>query len=200
MAVEEGSCGLLKGFILWRPWTSIHPFHDKLVCWTDLVGLSFPHVRAKRNVSFMKRYSSNKAFWFRKTNKLITCLFVYLFGRGQILPPSSSELPPEPPTLMAFLNSSSNFTLFRQYALVRNLSLSCQNSSLSFFSQCDLVCVCVSSQMYNLSDVQSATDFTLLLPTDDAIRQHLNRTNSSLLVGPDDGSQCCPAGPPLWSK
>lgn len=146
----------------------------------------------------MKKYSSNKAFWFRKTNELITCLFVYLFGRGQILPPSSSELPPEPPTLMAFLNSSSNFTLFRQYALVRNLSLSCQNSSLSFFSQCDLVCVCVSSQMYNLSDVQlSATDFTLLLPTDDAIRQHLNRTNSSLLVGPDDGSQCCPASPPL---
>lgn len=116
---------------------------SKLVCWTDLVGLSFPHVWAKRNVSFMKKYSSNKAFWFRKTNKLITCLFVYLFGRGQILPPSSSELPPEPPTLMAFLNSSSNFTLFRQYALVRNLSLSCQNSSLSFFSQCDLVCVCV---------------------------------------------------------
>lgn len=151
MALEEGSCGLLKGFILWRPWTSIHPFHDKLVCWTDLVGLSFPHVWAKRNVSFMKKYSSNKAFWFRKTNKLITCLFVYLFGRGQILPPSSSELPPEPPTLMAFLNSSSNFTLFRQYALVRNLSLSCQNSSLSFFSQCDLVCVCVCF----FTDVQS---------------------------------------------
>ncbi|XP_044021475.1 stabilin-1 isoform X3 [Siniperca chuatsi] len=76
----------------------------------------------------------------------------YIHIIDQILTPPHSELPPEPPTLMAFLNSSSDFTLFRQYAL-----------------------------MYNLSEVLGVFDFTLLLPTDDAIRQHLNRTNSSIL-------------------
>ncbi|XP_054473785.1 stabilin-1 [Anoplopoma fimbria] len=76
----------------------------------------------------------------------------YIHIIDQVLAPSSSDLPPEPPTLMAFLNSSSTFTLFRQYAL-----------------------------MYNLSDDLGVFDFTLLLPTDDAIRQHLSRTNSSLL-------------------
>ncbi|XP_076599998.1 stabilin-1 [Chaetodon auriga] len=76
----------------------------------------------------------------------------YIHIINQVLTPSRSVLPPEPPTLMAFLNSSSNFTLFRQYAL-----------------------------MYNLSVHLSEADFTLLLPTDDAIRQHLSRTNSSLL-------------------
>lgn len=63
------------------------------------------------------------------------------------------------------------------------------------FVQCDLAFV--SSQMYNLSNELSAAEFTLLLPTDDAIRQHLSRTNSSLLVGPDDGA--CAALPVLHS-
>ncbi|XP_071349438.1 stabilin-1 [Trachinotus anak] len=76
----------------------------------------------------------------------------YLHIIDRILAPPRSDLPPEPPTLMAFLNSSSNFTLFRQYAL-----------------------------MYNLSEDLSMFDFTLLLPTDAAIKQHLSRTNSSLL-------------------
>ncbi|KAM9361358.1 stabilin-1 [Symphorus nematophorus] len=76
----------------------------------------------------------------------------YIHIIDQILAPPLSDLPPEPPTLMAFLNSSSNFTLFRQHAL-----------------------------MYNLSEEIAATEFTLLLPTDDAIRQHLSKTNSSLL-------------------
>uniref|UniRef100_A0A3Q1H6B8 Stabilin 1 n=1 Tax=Anabas testudineus TaxID=64144 RepID=A0A3Q1H6B8_ANATE len=71
---------------------------------------------------------------------------------GGVLYPPLSDLPPEPLTLMAFLSSSSNFTLFRQYAL-----------------------------MYNLSGNLTTTDFTLLLPTDDAIRQHLSNTNSSIL-------------------
>ncbi|KAF3856732.1 hypothetical protein F7725_017455 [Dissostichus mawsoni] len=71
-----------------------------------------------------------------------------------ILAPSLSDLPPEPPTLMEFLNSSSNFTLFRQYALMYNLSQ-------KLHSCCQ--------------------QFTLLLPTDDAIRQHLSATNSSLM-------------------
>uniref|UniRef100_A0A3B4H8E6 Stabilin 1 n=1 Tax=Pundamilia nyererei TaxID=303518 RepID=A0A3B4H8E6_9CICH len=69
----------------------------------------------------------------------------------QILAPPLSDLPPEPPTLMAFLNSSSNFTLFREYVLMYNLSS-------------------------NLTE-----SFTLLLPTDEAIRQHLSRTNTSIL-------------------
>uniref|UniRef100_A0A672IHS7 Stabilin 1 n=1 Tax=Salarias fasciatus TaxID=181472 RepID=A0A672IHS7_SALFA len=37
---------------------------------------------------------------------------------GQILMLPRSDLPPDPPTLMAFLNTSSNFTLFREYAQV----------------------------------------------------------------------------------
>ncbi|KAI3369756.1 hypothetical protein L3Q82_024579, partial [Scortum barcoo] len=69
-----------------------------------------------------------------------------------VLAPSRSDLPPEPSSLMAFLNSSSSFTLFRQYFL-----------------------------MYNLSEELKEVDFTLLLPTDDAIREHLSKTNSSVL-------------------
>lgn len=78
----------------------------------------------------------------------------YIHIIDHILAPSLSDLPPEPPTLMAFLNSSSNFTLFRQYALMYNLSQ-------KLHSCCQ--------------------QFTLLLPTDDAIRQHLSATNSSLM-------------------
>lgn len=39
--------------------------------------------------------------------------------------------------------------------------------------------------MYNLSGNLTISDFTLLLPTDDAIRQYFSRTNSSTLVGSD---------------
>lgn len=115
----------------------------------------------------------------------------------QVLYPPLSDLPPEPPTLVAFLNSSSSFTLFRQYALVRYLFICHVLVSkshfyvivLNYFNIC--VCVilkllnCVFSQMYNLSGNLSTSDFTVLLPTDDAIRQYLSRTNSSILVGPD---------------
>ncbi|KAM3621837.1 uncharacterized protein V6R79_016723 [Siganus canaliculatus] len=76
----------------------------------------------------------------------------YIHIIDQTLAPPTSDLPPEPPTLMSLLNSSSNFTLFRQYA-----------------------------QMFNLSSLLDDSDFTLLLPTDDAVRQHLITTNSSLL-------------------
>ena len=44
--------------------------------------------------------------------------------------------------------------------------------------------VCVSLQMYNLSNELASSDFTLLLPTDEAVQKYLSRTNSSLLVGP----------------
>ncbi|XP_072237543.1 stabilin-1 [Leuresthes tenuis] len=76
----------------------------------------------------------------------------YIHIVNQVLTPSSSDLPPEPPTLMAFLNSSSDFALFRHYAL-----------------------------MYNLSERLGNVDFTILLPTDEAVRKHLSRTNSSVL-------------------
>ncbi|XP_034020839.1 stabilin-1 [Thalassophryne amazonica] len=76
----------------------------------------------------------------------------YIHIIDQVLFPPHSDLPPDPLTLMAFLNVSSNFTLFREYAL-----------------------------MYNLSEELSVLEFTLLLPTDDAIRKHLSRTNSTLL-------------------
>ncbi|XP_061796458.2 stabilin-1 isoform X2 [Nerophis lumbriciformis] len=76
--------------------------------------------------------------------------FIHIIDR--ILPPSRSDIPPEPPSLMAFLNSSPGFSLFREYAL-----------------------------MYNLSEDVNLTDFTLLLPTNEAIHQHLHETNSSQL-------------------
>ncbi|XP_047195245.1 stabilin-1 [Hippoglossus stenolepis] len=76
----------------------------------------------------------------------------YIHIIDQVLAPPLSGLPPEPPPLMGFLNSSSNFTLFRQYAL-----------------------------MYNLSESLHKADNTILMPTDDAIRQHLSKTNSSVL-------------------
>ncbi|KAJ3603397.1 hypothetical protein NHX12_031139, partial [Muraenolepis orangiensis] len=71
----------------------------------------------------------------------------------EILAPPLSDLPPDPPTLMAFLNSSSNFTFFRRYAM-----------------------------LYNLTEDLKTSEFTLLLPTDDAVRRHLSSTNSTLLV------------------
>ncbi|XP_036007655.1 stabilin-1 [Fundulus heteroclitus] len=76
----------------------------------------------------------------------------YIHVINRVLTPPRSALPPEPPSVMAFLNSSSSFTLFRRYALT-----------------------------YNLSGHLGQLDFTLLLPTDEAVRNHLSRTNSSVL-------------------
>ncbi|XP_041639647.1 stabilin-1 isoform X2 [Cheilinus undulatus] len=76
----------------------------------------------------------------------------YIHVIDKVLAPPISDIPPDPPSLMEFLNTTSNFTLFRQYAEIYNLSM-------------------------DIKDV----GFTVLLPTDDAIRQHLNRTNSSTL-------------------
>ncbi|XP_029989348.1 stabilin-1 isoform X2 [Sphaeramia orbicularis] len=76
----------------------------------------------------------------------------YIHIIDQILAPPLSDVPPEPPNLMDFLNSTSNFTLFRQFAL-----------------------------MFNLSGDLGGSDFTLLLPIDEAVRKHLSSTNSSVL-------------------
>uniref|UniRef100_A0A3B5PT61 Stabilin 1 n=1 Tax=Xiphophorus maculatus TaxID=8083 RepID=A0A3B5PT61_XIPMA len=78
-----------------------------------------------------------------------------LVSLALVLLPARSGLPPEPPTLMAFLNSSSSFSLFRRAALI-----------------------------YNLTDRLADEEFTLLLPTDEAVTNHLSGTNSSVLVGP----------------
>lgn len=51
----------------------------------------------------------------------------------QVMYPPLSDLPPEPPTLIGFLNSSSSFTLFRQYALVRYLFICHVLVSISCF-------------------------------------------------------------------
>ncbi|XP_077459834.1 stabilin-1 isoform X3 [Stigmatopora argus] len=70
----------------------------------------------------------------------------------KVLLPEKSTLPPEPPVLATFLESSPDFSLFRQYALT-----------------------------YNLSAALGQADFTLLLPTDDAIRRHLSESNATQL-------------------
>ncbi|XP_056462964.1 stabilin-1 isoform X1 [Gadus chalcogrammus] len=74
----------------------------------------------------------------------------YIHIINGLLAPPLSDLSPYPPTLMGFLNSSSNFTLFRYYVLLYKLE-------------------------------EGKNDFTLLLPTDDAVRRHLSSTNSTLL-------------------
>lgn len=46
--------------------------------------------------------------------------------------------------------------------------------------------VCVSLQMYNLSsESRLRYDYTILAPTDDAIREYLSETNKTLLVRAD---------------
>lgn len=104
---------------------------------------------------------------------------------AQSLTPPLSELPPEPPTLLAFLNSSSNFTLFRRYVLVR-CACALQSPGLVYAVTFISVPICVFLQTYNLSDELASSDFTLLLPTDEAVRKYLSRTNTSTLVGPDE--------------
>lgn len=75
--------------------------------------------------------------------------FIHIMDKA--LPPSLSEIPPDPPTLMDFLNTTTNFTLFRNYA-----------------------------QLYNLSG-ELRSSFTLLLPTDQAIREYMQKNNLTAL-------------------
>lgn len=70
----------------------------------------------------------------------------------QVLAPALTEMPPDPPVLMDFLNTTStNFSLFRDYA-----------------------------QLYNLSG-ELETSYTLLLPTNQAIREYFQKSNSTEL-------------------
>lgn len=82
-------------------------------------------------------------------NRLAINGFIHIVD--QVLPPALTEIPPDPPTLMGFLNTTTNFSLFRHYALMYNLS---------------------GEEMYF---------FTVLLPTDQAIREYLQKSNSTEL-------------------
>ncbi|KAJ8258317.1 hypothetical protein COCON_G00173290 [Conger conger] len=76
----------------------------------------------------------------------------YIHIINQVLKPPLSDIPPLPPTLMEFLNGTSAFSLFRRAALAYNLT----------------------GNIYN-------KDYTVLLPTDEAIKEHLQATNSTEL-------------------
>lgn len=126
----------------------------------------------------------------KKKENLFVCLFVCLWsgpGPLPLRPPPRAPHTDGVPELLRQLHPVQTVRSGRSGPSVRTQP--CQ------FVRCDLVFV--SSQMYNLSNELSAAEFTLLLPTDDAIRQHLSRTNSSLLVGPDDGA--CATLPVLHS-
>ncbi|KAG7478130.1 hypothetical protein MATL_G00077190 [Megalops atlanticus] len=76
----------------------------------------------------------------------------YIHIIDKVLRPPLSDFPPPPPSLMDFLNRTPMFSLFRRAA-----------------------------QLYNLTDIIKSQKYTLLIPTDEAIKEHLNRTNSTEL-------------------
>ncbi|KAJ8259878.1 hypothetical protein GJAV_G00174480 [Gymnothorax javanicus] len=76
----------------------------------------------------------------------------YIHVIDKVLKPPLSDIPPLPPTLMEFLNHTPSFSLFRQAALA-----------------------------YNLTGSIAGIDYTILMPTDEAIKEHLQRTNSTQL-------------------
>ncbi|KAG7472881.1 hypothetical protein MATL_G00113920 [Megalops atlanticus] len=77
----------------------------------------------------------------------------YLHVIDKILLPPVSSLPPPPLTLMGFLNHAPAFSLFRQAFLLYNVTAL-------------------------MADMKK---FTLLLPSDKAIKEHFSRTNSTEL-------------------
>ncbi|KAJ8333358.1 hypothetical protein SKAU_G00422540 [Synaphobranchus kaupii] len=76
--------------------------------------------------------------------------FIHIIDKA--LFPPLSHVPPLPPTLGEYLNSTPTFSLFNQALL-----------------------------LYNLTDEIKAKETTILLPTDQAVMDHLNRTNSTEL-------------------
>uniref|UniRef100_A0A3B3BDQ0 Stabilin 1 n=1 Tax=Oryzias melastigma TaxID=30732 RepID=A0A3B3BDQ0_ORYME len=101
---------------------------------------------------------------------LVVCVpDVCLVGCVQILAPPSSDLPPEPPTLMAFLNSSSNFTLFRKYALVRLCSEPGDRATHHIYGK-NHVCASLAGSGYG-NDLESLSFLRLQSP--DVFRYHI---------------------------
>ncbi|XP_052382111.1 stabilin-1 isoform X3 [Oncorhynchus keta] len=76
----------------------------------------------------------------------------YIHIINTVLFPPLSDIPPEPPGLMQFLNTTPTFSLFTQAAL-----------------------------LYNLTEEIGVYDYTLLLPHDAAVRDYLSQTNSTQL-------------------
>ncbi|RXN30465.1 stabilin-1-like protein [Labeo rohita] len=69
-----------------------------------------------------------------------------------ILRPPLSDFPPPPPSLMTLLNNTPEFSLFRQAAL-----------------------------LYNLENSIPTRDYTILIPSDNAIQEYLKKTNLTQL-------------------
>uniref|UniRef100_A0A4W5Q876 Stabilin 1 n=1 Tax=Hucho hucho TaxID=62062 RepID=A0A4W5Q876_9TELE len=83
----------------------------------------------------------------------IPCINGFIHIIDRVMFPSLSDIPPEPPGLMQFLNTTPSVSLFTQAAL-----------------------------LYNLTEEIGVYDYTLLLPHDAAVRDYLSQTNSTQLV------------------
>ncbi|KAG9337058.1 hypothetical protein JZ751_029826 [Albula glossodonta] len=81
----------------------------------------------------------------------------YIHVIDQVLTPHLSDIPALPPTLMQLLNSTPSFSLFRKAAMA-----------------------------YNLSESIGRKEYTVFIPTDGAIKEHLKMTNTTEL-----DSACC---------
>ncbi|XP_060766911.1 stabilin-1 isoform X5 [Neoarius graeffei] len=69
-----------------------------------------------------------------------------------VLKPPISDIPPPPPDLMEVLNKTPSFSLFREAAL-----------------------------LYNLTERITTRDFTIFVPSDNAVKDYLEKTNSTHL-------------------
>uniref|UniRef100_A0A8C9RKG4 Stabilin 1 n=1 Tax=Scleropages formosus TaxID=113540 RepID=A0A8C9RKG4_SCLFO len=76
----------------------------------------------------------------------------YIHVINMMLQPPLSDIPPPPPNLMEFLNGNPAFSLFSRAVV-----------------------------FYNLTDQIEAKKYTILIPTNEAIKEHLDKTNSTEL-------------------
>ncbi|KAI1890377.1 hypothetical protein AGOR_G00153100 [Albula goreensis] len=76
----------------------------------------------------------------------------YIHVIDQVLTPHLSDIPALPPTLMELLNNTPSFSLFRKAAMA-----------------------------YNLSEIIGREEYTVFIPTDGAIKEHLKMTNATEL-------------------
>ncbi|XP_046881637.1 stabilin-1 isoform X2 [Hypomesus transpacificus] len=76
----------------------------------------------------------------------------YIHRIDTVLIPSLADIPPPPLDLMEFLNNSPTLSLFRQAAV-----------------------------LYNLTQIIKSTDYTILIPHDDAVKQYISKSNQTQL-------------------